>query len=421
MEQVVDISAKLKSKIALSIFGLFTIVYVLATGWWKGDFFIYISASKDLFLGKDIYTQTYVDGYHYYYSVLFAILIYPLSFIPLIAAQYIWLFFNAVLMWRIVIILGRYFRLSALPIREQWMFFVLCCLFSAKLILVNIYYHQVTILILFLTLEGLECILNNKKMKGAFLLALGINIKLLPVVLIPYLLYRKEFKAVLFIILLYGLMLFLPLLVIGIDRNNFLMGQWWSLINPTNNEHVLDVSQRGFHSLTTLLSTLLVDVPPDKYGLQVKRNIANLSIVQLSYVINIVRFAFVALSLYFLRTRPFVSEISKTQRYWEISYIFYSLFLLFSRISKRIRLFSLCRLCGIFFLLLFKGIQRNVKAQSRVNDTTALIISFFTVNATFLLGEFIPFYEHFKTLTYGILLLIPMLAAYTPDMVTSEA
>ncbi|HXB11250.1 MAG TPA: glycosyltransferase family 87 protein, partial [Bacteroidia bacterium] len=290
MEQIGDISLKLKSKVALSIFGLFTIVYVIATGWWQSDFFIYISASKDLFLGKDIYIQTYGDGYHYYYSVLFAILIFPLSFLPIVAAQYIWLFFNAILMWRIVMILGRYFKLSALPIKEQWIFFVLCCLFSAKLTLANIYCHQVTILILFLTLEGLECILLSKKIKGAFLIALGINIKLLPVVLIPYLLYRKEFRAVLFIIVAYVLMLVLPLLIIGINRNNFLLGQWWSLINPANNEHVLDVSQRGFHSLTTLLSTLLVDVPLERYDLQVKRNIANLSIAQLSYVINMVRF-----------------------------------------------------------------------------------------------------------------------------------
>src|SRR4029077_6908699 len=321
MEQAIDITGKLKNKVAIAIYLLFTIIYIAIVGQRQGDFFIYLSASKDLFQGKDIFMLKYVDGYHYYYSLLFAILIYPFSWLPLLIAQYLWLLLNAFLMWRIVKILGGYFKLSTLPIKQQWIFFLMCCAFSAKFALANIYCHQITICVLYLTLQGLECIFSGKKIWGAVLIALGINFKLLPIVIIPYLLYRREFIASFVIVVAYAALLELPILFIGVQQNNFLLTSWWHLINPTNSEHVMDVEQRGFHSLTSFLAVLLVDKPPDKYELVIKRNIANLSIAQLNYVINIVRLAFVAFSFYFLRTRPFFSKINKAHRYWEISYI----------------------------------------------------------------------------------------------------
>jgi len=52
----------------------------------------------------------------------------------------------------------------------------------------------VTILIMYLCIEGLHT-LRRAKNAGAWLIALGINIKILPVVFLPYLMLRGEFKA----------------------------------------------------------------------------------------------------------------------------------------------------------------------------------------------------------------------------------
>ena len=41
-------------------------------------------------------------------------------------------------------------------------------------------------------------------------------------------------------------------------------------------------------------------------------------------------------------------------------------------------------------------------------------IAYFLTNSHFILGEFNDYYNHFKTLTYGILILLGVLAACSP-------
>ena len=70
-------------------------------------------------------------------------------------------------------------------------------LFSLRFIHENLHCLQITILILYLTLQGMQLVFSNKPKPfwGALLIAFGINIKLLPLVLIPYLFYRGFFRA----------------------------------------------------------------------------------------------------------------------------------------------------------------------------------------------------------------------------------
>src|SRR5207244_133993 len=129
---------------------------------------------------------------------------------------------------------------------------------------------------------------KGNKFAGAGLIALGINIKLLPLVLIPYLVYRREYKTVAYSIIIYAGLLFLPVVIIGWERNMFLIKSWYSHLNPMNQKNLLDVDERSFHGLSTLLATLLVEKVPDKFALPVKRNIANLKVEQLNWILNMV-------------------------------------------------------------------------------------------------------------------------------------
>ena len=61
-------------------------------------------------------------------------------------------------------------------------------------------------------------------------------------------------------------MLFFPAFIFGFAQNNMLISSWWSLINPADKVHNLDVDERSFHSLSTLLATLLVENVPDKFA-----------------------------------------------------------------------------------------------------------------------------------------------------------
>jgi hypothetical protein len=86
----------LKNKVLIFILISAVIVLCLIEAAGKGDFFIYLSGASDLMKGEDIYKNTYVDGYHYFYSVLFALLLYPFYHLPFFWVKFFWLLINAV-------------------------------------------------------------------------------------------------------------------------------------------------------------------------------------------------------------------------------------------------------------------------------------------------------------------------------------
>ena len=80
------------------------------------------------------------------------------------------------------------------------------------------------------------------------------------------------------------------------------------ILNPDNTEHILDVSERSFHSLSFLLSILLVENAGNNYSLKIKRTILNVDLETLKYILNITRLFFILLSLYFFKSLPFKVE-----------------------------------------------------------------------------------------------------------------
>lgn len=413
MPEQASVINKLKNRYLVLGLCVFALVYIAIASAWRKDMHIFLLASKALFDGKDIYTITYVDGYHFFYSVLFGCVLYPLTFLPEYAANFIWLALNVFLLTRLVKIVASYFKISDLPEKQQWVFLVLCIVTCAKFVLQNIDCHQATILILYLALQGLELIWKGNKIVGALLIALAINFKLLPILLIPYLIYRREFLATAFIFVFYAVFLYLPILFIGTAQNHFLLNSWWSIINPTNQRHVLDTEEGGFSSLTTWLATLLVYQPPQHNEPNLARNIANLTVDQLGYIINIVRLVFLAFTLYFLRSKPFVKEVTRTHKFWELSYILFITPLLFPHQQYYSFLFATPAICWIYYYFI-----THYQSYSKPKYTItiiALVLSFILCNLTFIVGGYVMYFLYYKTLTYGILLLLPLLVMSVPD------
>jgi hypothetical protein len=376
------------------------------------DLSIYEMGSRDIIAGKNAYTIDYVDGYHYYYSVLFAILIYPLTLLPEYLGNHIWFCFNVFFLYRITVFVARYLNLTILSQKQKLLFFSLSFIFALRFLLFNFRTQQITFCILYLSLEGLQLIFSGKKISGALLLALGINIKILPVVLLPYLLYRREFKASFLVLIFYSAMMILPGFIVGFAHNNMLLASWWQLINPTNSVHTLDVDERSFHSLSTLLATLLVEKVPDKWALPVRRNIMDISYEHLVWVLNITRLVFISFTLYFLRTKPFVSKVSTIHRFVETSYLLLLIPLIFPHQQGYAFIFIMPAVSYIFYCLIT---QRHTMSRRKFRALTAcMVISYLCCNLDFLLGEFHDYYDHFKILTYGALLVIPMLAVCFP-------
>ncbi|MFZ1332462.1 MAG: glycosyltransferase family 87 protein [Flavobacteriales bacterium] len=298
---------------------------------------------------------------------------------------------------------------------------MLTCAIAFSLWHRNIHLGQMTIFLLYLCMEGMHRIDKEEPLKGGFLIAMGISVKIMPLVLVPYLVYRGYFKGALSALVFTGLILFVPAAMIGLEKNTYLLGERWTLVNPMNNEHVMDVDETTFHSITTFLSVLLVKDAGDVYRTDLPRNIADVSMQTLSLVINIVRLILVIGTLYFIRSLPFQRTNDRSQLFYETSYIYLIIPLIFPHQQHYGFFFALP---AIAYLVFFYVHEYAVRASEKWRTHRSGIIFltflvFFLLNSHFLLGEFRNFYDHYKTLTYGMLLLIVLLAAHRPKAPSS--
>ncbi len=378
----------------------------------KGDFFIYCYAASDLHDGIDIYTKTYINGYHYYYSLAFALLLKPFLGLPFFGVKWVWLLIN----------LSAYLHLFYLVLQSQWIkafseqrqkwFALLLFLLTFRVMHDNIHTSQITLILLWLTVYGMVSIENGRDLKGGLLLAIGVNIKLMPLVMVPYLLYRGYFKAVgVFVVGLLALFV-LPGAVIGWDYNFFLLEQWWLLINPAGTRHVLDTDERSFHSLTTLLSTLFVENVPDSYAMPLKRNIADVSLSTLSTIILVARLVLISFSLYFLRWTPFKKRNGSVV-FFEISYLLMVVPLIFPHQQSYGFVFTAPAMACVLWVVMKQGVHLKDVRWVQI----CLVLVFLLYSLKIILGEFNNYYDHFKILTYGALVLIPLLVwAYRTEV-----
>lgn len=401
------------------LLGILLIILLLIESNGRGDFNIFLNASRDLLEGKNIYSIKYNEWYHYYYDILFALIISPLKALPLFWSNFIWLLLNLFLTFRIWKIILSYLPVSILNHKQLRILTVLSFIFIFSLWHKNIHLSQMTIFILYLCLEGLNQIKSNKLILGSVLIGVGISIKILPIVFIPYFLYRANFKVVFYILLSLILVLWLPALIIGYDYHLLLLKERWMLINPLNKEHVLDVSERSFHSLTTFLTVLLVEGAGNTYSLELKRNITNVSLETLELIINIVRLSLVLFSLYIMRSLPFKKSTDQLQKFYEISYILLVVPLIFPHQQHYAFFFifpAITYLIFYFIVHYFKG-EKTIKQSEKVFIIIISVVIFFLLNSHFILGAFRNIYDHFKTLTYGVLFLVPLLAFASPKKI----
>jgi len=382
---------------------LFLYIVIESTG--QGDFHIYSSAAAKVFGAESIYAMSFGDGFHYLYSLIFAICLYPFTFLPFYVSKFLWLTLNAVLLYKSLKIIFSFF--DDKPRVSKW-FYVLVVLFSIRFIHENFHTAQITIVILYLCLASIDLIFNrNKMLLGAFLLAVGINIKLLPIVLLPYLFYRGKFKALFATLGFCAVLWLLPILFLGYEKNFALMNDWWALMNPNSAKNVLDVEETSFHSLTTLFATLFIQDPGDIHALEFRRNILHLSFEQLFWVLNITRILLVSSTLYFLSTLPFRNVMSKKHQLYELSYILALVPLIFPHQQHYAFIFFLPAIAVILYYTFSN--YNNFNKLQKCFLVALLGIIFLSFNLKVLLGEFNPFYEHYKILTYGGLLVIIML------------
>lgn len=366
------------------------------------DFNIFFTAGKDILNGENLYTKIYQGWLHYYYSPLFALAISPFTYFPEYVITLLWLVLNVYLFYRIWEILSDWLELKLFSVSIQRWFLWGSIFLCIQGIRDNIHYHQITIMMVYLTLQGIDLILKKKEWQGGALIALGINIKILPIVFFPYLLYRGYWKGALSVILAWVGFLFLPAIFIGWEYNTFLLREWWSGIDPSQTENVLDWSRAGFGSLVTALFH-------SQEGETRPIFITQLSMASIVFITNGLRLFIAIFTLYFLRTLPFQEAKNNLHRLWEVGYLFMVIPFLFPHQQNYAYFFLYPAVVYLMYIFYKKreesGEFRFLKRKDKIL-LGMLAVSFMMMSAELFLGEFRTFYIDIRLMTWAAILVL---------------
>ena len=154
---------------------------------------------------------------------------------------------------------------------------------------------QLTILILWLTIEGVIQVSHNHLLKGSIALALGINFKIIPLLALGYLGLRGHFKAIVYVIIGIIISLLLPGFFLGASQNMQLHREWHHAVSPTGERFAFEDND-GCQSLNALLPAYLYDftkayrkIPPYEREVHYPRMIIALPDDILVLIINLLR------------------------------------------------------------------------------------------------------------------------------------
>jgi hypothetical protein len=411
------------TKFLILLISLAGIAFLFAEAHKNSDFKVFLDAARVLMTHETIYDKWLNNGYaKYYYSPLFAVLLVPFSYLPYYIPCFLWLCADVFFLYRIWKIISGKLNLSIFTKKEYRIFLLLALLPVIRFLLYNFDMVQMTCFILWSILESVQLIQKNKYVKGAFLLALAINIKIMPLAVIPYLLLRKKFIPVAYVLVFSVIFLYLPALLIGFKFNNFLLGEWFRVINPSNVEHSFDNSL-GSHSLNAWIPTLLTNTGGE---LPLKRNFVDLDLNTVKMIVNCITAGLVLFTLYFTGLTFFKEAKSKIRSLWEISYIVLVIPLIFPHQEAYAFFLVFPAMAFISYYIVYQ-IHSGLKQISAVKWYIILIlfcISFalMTLTSDLFIGRHLcDITRHYKTISYGTLLLTIVLAMCNPKQLDAAS
>ena len=392
------------------------IAYCLLCAVKGGDFDVFLDAAQKMAAHQNIYRPPFIKGLQYYYSPFFALLLIPFSYLPFVIPEFAWLLLSTFLLYRTWVLTSRYFTLTVLS-QKQFNWWIFLTLFLAiRFLLYNYSMIQMTIFLMWATLESLALFEKRQFIPGGLLLGFACTTKLLPILFLPYLLYRGYVKGFLSTVFFFGLFLFIPALFIGNQSNTFLLQEWWVVINPANKENSLE-SDLGTHSLVSLIPVYLTET---HNKIDLKRNFIDLTPTQAVLITNIIRLVFVLATLFFLRSLPFKRNTEKLQTIWECAYLFLITPLLFPHQQKYAFLYILPAIIYLFYylLIIFKVRGKNRFILLTVFSLNALIFTPFI--SSDLLGRYAyDVLQHFRVLSISTIGLCVLLAVCTSERLSN--
>lgn len=254
------------------------------------DFNVFFNAGRRLLENENIYTDPHLFGLKYFYSPLFAWLMAMMQDMGLYGAKAAWFVVTGLIFWRTMVLVK-----NLVPMNWKWRlpFFFIIMLLMSKIVMINYISHQMTVFLLWTILESYQALEKKQYWLSAMVLCLGINFKILPLVVVPYFIWisQDKLKYLTAGLLALAFYTFLPALFIGWDYNLLLIGEWAKTLNPVSKIHVMQTYEYGFLDISSLITKYLSDEPVYKEPVL---NIAAWSMGALFALTNFIRVACLA-------------------------------------------------------------------------------------------------------------------------------
>ena len=229
MKNPIRILLILAGAIAIGLLGLLFIRNLI-------DFPVYYSAGQSLLSGRrDLYSDDFALGrvMDYRYPPFFLLALTPLWLLPYPLAAYIWYLLSIIEIIGCVLIVMRVFP----SFRGSWTLCLIVMLGVLQYFVMILHYGNAQLLATFLLFASLYFVLKNKDLAAAALMAIAITIKLIPVLLVPYLLLKRRWKLLASLCVFLVALNIAPSIHFGFEGNNELLRSWY--------RHV--VSSQEFH------------------------------------------------------------------------------------------------------------------------------------------------------------------------------
>lgn len=405
-------SKKTWGRILKIVLALIILIFCIDRARKDTDFDVYLEAAKVLLSGGDIFDEDLTLDVQYFYSPFFALILVPFSFLPAFIVKLAWLLLNVFFIYRIWVLLSKYLDQSVLTIPQKKLLVFIPHIILVGFIIDNFHMAQVTFFILWATLESIRLIFYNRMIAGAILLGIVINIKLLPLPIILYLIYRNHWKAAFATFCVAVVLLFVPAIFIGIDYNSFLLESWWRMINPTKESFTLETNLLTFN-LPALITALFIE---NREG----EKILEIPYSTLERLIMTARIIFVIITLFFLGTLPFRKAPSRLHQFREIAYILLATVLLFPQQNKYANVYLLPALTYIAYFLLvqFRSNRMMFTSPFYIFVCVLLFISiaFMCLTGKSIVGDELSVWlGERKAITFGTILLVPVMLLLRPS------
>jgi hypothetical protein len=380
------------------------------------DLDIFIQASQLIYNGKncyDIWLISAGEGLKYFYSPLFAVLLFPIKDASQLVYDLVWLLVNYILVWRIFDLIAYFLPTHKLKGKKKKWFWFFCVAAMGRYIFDNLDLGQMTFILVWGSLESMRLVHAKKLWQAAALLALIINFKIIPLTLLVYLVYKREFKAAGFTVLFWIAYLFLPAIVLGFKFNNLLLHNWYATLSGTSaNSIIEDVGRQSF---SAFIPALFMNTPVQ---FSTQRNIADLSPETVKMILLGVR-CFILLCVVLLISKPFKIISSPRNLLFDIGVICLVTPLFFPHQGKYSFLYLLPAYAYCIFTLMEMS---QLKSENEEKKGYGIALSFIilsfillTLTTDGLIGRnFSNLAEYLHFITFGALSLLICMAILKP-------